>query len=260
MKRHPKRKQGPSNTVEYVSKDLAHFVGQGLPDGEPRYLLLKAIITTGWLLPSALHEAYRGIPNDGVERLLPVYQHTVDFTKGLSSNSKYLASVVCFCDIPEGSLGRHTGVYGRFGVSLSKSLLVPQGATPVFYVARQSLTHERIELQGPHHGEHLSRAALFDSAERSFTEPTRQQRGVPNSPPRRLFDKFLEAYLFPFVKFFDTDLPQGDETNYYMEREWRVLGPVGFRKNDLQRVYVPREYEKRIREDLSLPGSIVCGL
>lgn len=51
---------------------------------------------------------------------------------------------VCFCDIPEGDLQRHTTVYGRFGLAFQKGYLVAKGANPVFYVAKGSVAcHER---------------------------------------------------------------------------------------------------------------------
>ena len=37
-----------------------------------------------------------------------------------------------------------------------------------------------------------------------------------------------------------------------MEREWRVLGDVGFELKDVHRIFLPPSYAERFREDL--PG------
>lgn len=61
---------------------------------------------------------------------------------------------------------------------------------------------------------------------------------------------FLATRLFSYMKFFDADLPPDDERNYYMEREWRIIGGVRFSLGDVRRVLLPEKYATRLREDV----------
>jgi hypothetical protein len=125
----------------YVSGDLSHFVGQSLP-AESQYQLLLKIVREGRLLPTAFQKDWSGVPVDGSEHYGPVHHQETHFGEKLSANSKCISGVVCFCDIPEGSLARHLEIYGKFGLSFPKRFLVAQGATPVFYVARDSAVRD----------------------------------------------------------------------------------------------------------------------
>jgi hypothetical protein len=61
---------------------------------------------------------------------------------------------------------------------------------------------------------------------------------------------FLDFYVFSFMKYFDANTSDDDPKNVYMEREWRVVGDVGFDLNDVYRVILPRSYAERFRRDL----------
>jgi hypothetical protein len=56
--------------------------------------------------------------------------------------------------------------------------------------------------------------------------------------------------VFAFVKCFDETRADDDNENYYMEREWRVLGDVAFSLEDVSRVILPEEFAKRCRADV----------
>ena len=60
------------------------------------------------------------------------------------------------------------------------------------------------------------------------------------------------AYVFGYLKHFDDTLPLDNDANYYMEREWRVLGCVSFQIADIARVLVPSEFVERFSQDV--PG------
>lgn len=66
----------------------------------------------------------------------------------------------------------------------------------------------------------------------------------------RIFTDFLIDHVFSFVKCFDGKSAAHDESNYYMEREWRVANNVKFQLDDVSRVFFPEKYSKRFRVDL----------
>jgi len=52
------------------------------------------------------------------------------------------------------------------------------------------------------------------------------------------------------VKFFDHTLPDDHPNNFYMEREWRVVGNVQFSLPEVVRVLVPSQYGTQLRKDV----------
>ncbi len=66
----------------------------------------------------------------------------------------------------------------------------------------------------------------------------------------RICMDFLLNYVFSFVKCFDAKKDLFDDSNYYMEREWRVASNVKFQLEDVSRVFFPEKYSKRFRADL----------
>lgn len=55
----------------------------------------------------------------------------------------------------------------------------------------------------------------------------------------------LTQGFLAFIKVFDSDLPESDPRNYYMEREWRVPNPVPFTAEDVASIVVPESYAER---------------
>jgi len=62
--------------------------------------------------------------------------------------------------------------------------------------------------------------------------------------------RFLEFHVFSFTKFFDETLDEDHDDNYYMEREWRVMGSVKFRTDQVERIIVPRSFASRFRSEV----------
>lgn len=62
---------------------------------------------------------------------------------------------------------------------------------------------------------------------------------------------FLEVYVFGFLKYVDNIDTDESIKNFYMEREWRVMGDVKFELDDVYRVFSPSSYARRFREDLT---------
>ncbi len=62
--------------------------------------------------------------------------------------------------------------------------------------------------------------------------------------------RFLGFQVFSFVKFFDDAKSDEDPENFYMEREWRIIGNLNFSSADVRRVVLPESYARRLREDV----------
>ena len=206
-------------------------------------------------------------------------------SSGSLCNNQFITGFrpVCFCDIPEGALHRHTSVYGRFGLAFKKDYLVTKGANPVFYVAKGSvarherppvppLTEEDLEADArsalQRHFAALNapevpvcRCEFFDRLVADLMKvlppswPADTPADVHDDPVRDvqhrvLFD--LIGHVFAFTKFFDGSLPEEDHDNFYMEREWRVRDFVEFEHDDVVCVYVAPGFEDRIEREF--PG------
>jgi hypothetical protein len=236
----------------YVTNELAHFVGRGkTPDDQFR--LLITILQSGWLThaPHAL----------GISGNL-----TVNGSARLSSNEMYNPQIICFCDIPFGDLSLHTAKYSRFGLSLSKQFVVANGGCPVFYLPRG--TRLRQFSSNRLNSEEVSLGDLFDQMvpefhqmmHRRFTMEAGTGPGVPEeSKKHSQLDTFLNSRVFSYLKFFDESLADEDVENYYMEREWRVVGNLSFSLGDVQTVIIPRDYAGLLRAQVpEFLGQVIC--
>jgi hypothetical protein len=243
----------------YISEELVHFVGRGkAPDDQ--YSLLVHILRSGWLTHPPHNPHISG-------------NLSIKTAARISTNEMYSPEVVCFCDIPLEDLHIHTSKYSRFGLSLSKVLVARQGGAPVLYlpcntrvrVLRHLTLDQRIAAlpEGGVDGyrEEISLGELFDRMVpeyralmdlfRQLIMDTRQTPGVPEEHHRlhRLL-MFLDFRLLSYVKFFDHHLADDNPENFYMEREWRVVGNVQFALEDVRRILIPEDYAKRLRVDL----------
>lgn len=252
-------------TQRYVSKELTHFVGKGNPE-EQQYLLLVKILASGWLTH---------VPHEPkiTSRL------TINVGGGkLSENDMYSPEVVCFCDIPVGDLEIHKIKYGRFAISFLKPFLICRGANPVFYVAKNSkvwtvsrdnLFKDSVEPMPVGPGvftDGIRRAVYFDKMVSEYQnlflfklpKALRKKQKKPGIlPPVPALDPlhhFLDFYVLSFIQFFDDSTADDDPKNYYMEREWRMLGNLNFELADVRRVILPEEFTARLRADV--PGYV----
>lgn len=241
----------------YVSKELAHFAGQGKP-GSEQYDTLLAILRSGTLLAS---NAVQVITPEGSPPLPPSYELLINPNEPVGE--KFRGNVVCFCDIPVEDLGIHTGKYSRFGLSFLKDFLVPRGASPVFYLDNQAPVQSLIDSLDR---QPASREQIFDIGQRltnellhelqfGTTEPSGERSEPWAKEGQDMFRvsdirNFLGYHIFAFLKPFDASTADTDPENFYMEREWRVLGNVDFAVDDVYRVFLPQEYARRFRDDL----------
>ena len=205
----------------YVSNELTHFVGGGLKSHEERFNLLATILKTG-----VLHTQPSMV--DG-----PVC-FTWGFPISVDADEMFSAYCVCFCDIPLADLGIHIGKYGPFGIAFTKGFLVGKGASPVFYIAKDALS------QGKYPA-----GRRFEELLTLATKVTNNGRG--RGDPRDLWT-LMEWHLLTYLKPFDSQLVEEHKKNYYMEREWRVIGGFRFQVDDVARVIIPREFARKFRE------------
>lgn len=251
------------STVEqqYISKELIHMVGRNQTE-EEQYLLLVKILRDGCLCN----------PKDPGGNLI------VDLGKLISEDTMYNAGVVCFCDIPIEDLTIHIAKYSKFGLSFLKSFLIKKGANPVHYIAMNSnVTDFSLDpTTGRSMHAQVTRADYFDKMfkeelpafqsivwellsrqekEELNAEPLRQKRSKEAIERQLLVQHvshFLEFEMSSPIKFFDDSKSDEDEKNYYMEREWRILGSLNFSVGDVYRVILPKgkEYAARLSEDI----------
>jgi hypothetical protein len=278
-----------THSQRYVSSELSHFVGKGLPEDDQYNLLVNKILKPGWLTHP---------PHDlTIARTL-----YIDFSKPISTDEALQYQVVCFCDIPEPDLGLHVEKYSKFGVAFKKDFLIARGACPVFYVANEAPVSASQFFNPPEFSTRLQEAAargygdralLFDTSVRAimdilatfdclnsdvngryfkainvadFESRLKVLFGLSDDNiiamrdtlkdnkqaflSLRMIVDFMINYVFSFVKCFGAQKSFADDTNYYMEREWRVAGNVQFSLNDVCRVFLPSSYGARLRADL----------
>jgi hypothetical protein len=180
----------------------------------------------------------------------------------------FRTSVVCFCDIPIGDLAFHARKYSDFGLAFRKEFLLAQGANLVFYVAEAELGEEPRSLAEHAFGDAGSRVALFRAGLQRFQtlfvelKCGRAPRGPnalaadawPRTDEERLAVEgvfsFIGGHIGCFIKDFEPSKEEDDLENFYMEREWRVVGDVNFALDDVTRVFLPRSNFKRFRQDV----------
>jgi len=229
----------------YVSAELAHFVGRGLKVEEQYSLLLK-ILHEGWISHPPHNPNLRG-------------NLSVNTSIRFSANQMYAPEIVCFCDIPAADFGKYAGKYSPFGLSFSKDFILRRGGSPVFYIPLQATVHlpknvppvELIRLLqegGPN--------ALYEDTfigeyfDRMMGEYNRITPGVPDEHKRLIeLERFLDFYIFSYIKFYDHAYANNHDDNSYLEREWRVVGNVNFSLDDIETIFLPKVFAKRFRTD-----------
>lgn len=241
-------------TQRYVSEELTHFAGRqlrkcdGEADCEAQYGLLVRIIESGRLL-------FR--PSE------PTAEPKVEAVTNLSFSKRdmYKVDAVCFCDIPLEDLPLHMKKYSQFGIAFPKSFLVKKGATPAFYIAVDSAAEfvVRDESTGAPVLRNGRRGDLFDGLmpdvhalwpdlSAIMPELESSENFQKDVGRKILLLRSLMRGVFAFCVPFDSALDDTHTEQYYMEREWRVLGSIGFALSDVRRVILPEEYSAQFRQ------------
>jgi len=197
----------------------------------------------------------------------------------LSSNQRYTTGVVCFCDIPVEDFPIHMAKYGQFGLAWSKDYMVARGASPLHYIAKSAIAMPDSPLPKDKYFDNMVRLweeFIFSKSHSPIMntlqgiipqeESSRKLSEEEGVQAIRVFKEiqayfaladFIEHHIFCFMKFFDSTLPDDHPENFYMEREWRVVGNVTFDLNSVTRVILPKEFGPKFRVDFpSYVGSV----
>jgi hypothetical protein len=243
----------------YVSNELTHFVGRALGSEGKQFDLLLTILRSGELRAPRNPD---GSTKPPVETTLGV--------GWFSERKVHQVAAVCFCDIPVQDLSIHMKKYSRFGLAFRKPFLLSKGATPVFYIANDSIVDYRPQVDWAARdlsaGQYsrafflnsfisafyAKRMELFFLLVKQYQESTPAEEKLNPKTTNLLTDievlmrgvdrEFL-SYCVPFCASSIAD----DEKNFYMEREWRALGDVRFGIDDVQRVILPADWAKGFR-------------
>ena len=235
-----------THSQRYVSRELTHFVGRALGTDEQRFELLVKILKDGVLK----HGYFDQTESESIMR--------VDERVKLSAGGMYTPGAVCFCDIPLADLAGHMARYSCFGLAFSKRVLIKQGASPVLYVANNSVVERAVALSAD---SPLLRSELLDDLAMSFQELFQEsfrigaRKDLP-SDVRAFYKRLAHLFntllveFFGRIKCFDDSLSDDDPRNYYMEREWRVMGNVRFTLDEVSRVILPRRFAALFRNEV----------
>lgn len=255
---------------DYTSNLLCHFVGRSKVNDNERFELLITIIKGKKLIANLSN------PNNPESLFQGGYQceHVGEvFGK---------CDCVCFCDIPDMALSIHTEKYSKFGIGFDKTFIAKQGAHPVMYVPENYVIRERGDNSeetrtfSPKKPKQYYPYLLLVSTNLlplilmslpmvnlQQIENNLKSMGLENH--LNIFNDevknlFFSGHYHPliysiiqgmanqmaYVKLFDATLPDDHPDNYYMEREWRSLGNIGFSINDIRTIYLPtKQYKDR---------------
>lgn len=214
----------------YISNELTHFVGRKkLSDYCEQYEILCKILKDREIRPKKRDSNLS----------VPIIKRNTNPNVKLSSNKKYLPEVVCFCDIPLDDLKIHSEKYGVFGLSFTKDFIVGKGGVPVHYIPREA--SDILSYLSNGENTKLTTAGTFDNMHKKFMK-IRKDLGEE-------LRNFLYVYFFSCLIFFDHNLSDEHEENYYFEREWRIFNRLKFKVKNIKRILLPEEYAKQFRKD-----------
>lgn len=240
----------------YVSTELTHFVGGKISESsvdqtrEKQFQLLLNILREGWVTCKQRATNFASCMS-------------IDPSASLSSNHMVRLEAVCFCDIPlQAGLAIHMEKYSPFGLAFTKSFVVEQGANPVFYIANNSMVRlwsfgkdkatTHLETRAKHFDKHFSEFYDCTHKVKGFLYKNVKDVSEAKSLLARLegVEHFMSS-LFGYFKCFDADKAEDDKENFYMEREWRLIGSMKFKTSDVQRVILPKAFLSRFRMDFA---------
>lgn len=245
-------------TQKYISKELHHFVGGRVvktagsdkKKQEDCYQLLVEVIKSKQLLANNTQRDF-------------CVKVRINPRKKLYTNEKFDCDAVCFCDIPASDLYIHTQKYGEFGLSFTKEFLIKQGVRPVYYLPKAfKVPVEKVILDKKtetNRFKNISGESYFENRTQYLLKLLDYLKCNINLLPKELINQhklercenFLITHFYGYLKMFDPFLGDEHVDNFYFEREWRVVGKVCFKLEDIQSIFIPEVFAKRFREDVS---------
>ncbi|MCZ8164979.1 abortive infection system antitoxin AbiGi family protein [Silanimonas sp.] len=221
---------------ELASRTLYHFTGRPHPkEDSANFDTLCKILRSMTVRACDVGGSHNGIR---IRR---------DPSRGLLNGEPIEQSVTCLCDIPRSLLGVHARRYGQFGVGVCRAAVVKMGTRPVIYVPVFRT------VGGSWAEGHLAEVSnVLDGLQRFSAEPPPERSRVVDAPAIDVDDALWEAsglikreYL-AFLKFWDVNLPDDHDENFYLEREWRKFGDLPL-ASCLSEIIAPPDYHDELK-------------
>lgn len=141
----------------------------------------------------------------------------------------YAFPMACFCDLPLSEAHKHMGLYGYYGIGLTKEWAKSRGLNPVLYLEKDAILTKTIK-------EQIHRIHLL-------------QKKSPPTLKEKKDDVELQELLTinSHMKNYEGDVCRNGKINtnyrFYDEREWRYV-PSKEKLNKNPRAILIKEYEK----------------
>lgn len=236
----------PKISVRYTSEYLYHFTGFEHPEDVcANYDKLSKIIRSGQVRYWGYDPKSTGI------------DYSIDWSVDVANGELILRSVTCYADIPPEALGRHMKYYGRVGIGFRRSLLIRKGARPVIYLPVKR--KDPWDGFGPNRGKLALQSWLsaWDAFYEFVAFPAGQRRNeiYVHDRPRDADEAILRMEtlmakdFLPFLKAFNPDLPDDHIDNFYMEKEWRLIGKLSFFTDDIAEIIIPKMLKRKFIAD-----------
>lgn len=175
----------------------------------------------------------------------------------ISGKAELVLPMTCFCDIPLSQVKRHTSIYGKYAIGLTKSWGMKHGVNPVIYTYPNSTTANILnELT-----DDLEK--FFDIAEdkKTFTKGKNQTKKVIDNDwdstvhyGNKVVDLYTNlSHFIKFIKPYEGKFFRNNDylhkpVKFYEEREWRFMPPKDFfDKVSLKDSYVAEYYKNPIK-------------
>ena len=218
---------GLSDDQGYVSRNLYHFVGYGGKSDERQFDILKLILGGGQLIHPPTQNLIQATKGGGEILLPPATQpgsrsiriktlsagfdesgafqcnlgsvQEIKWEAKFSKNEMFNSTMICFCDIPYDKLQLHMKKYRLFGLAFSKSFLIRQGVSPVFYVEKHSIRPD----DSIHEEDRLREEEDFENMRRLMDEERSRMPQYPTteavSEVRRKLSQIALEYSLCFI-------------------------------------------------------------
>ena len=280
----------------YVSNELSHFVGRGKSEDEQYRILVERILKPGWLTHPPHHDPTKPrtlsldlskpISTDEMFKYQVVCFCDIPESDLAIHTRKYSRFGLAF----EKNFLIDRGACPVFYVANESPVPINELFSPGDFVERIEQAQEKGLVDRALYFDTTVRAIvdLFACLDMAFNAEETRYIALPDqdfkarmksllgltdaeiaklqnlarentqiSKTTRKMLYFILNDVFSFVKCFDAKQNFEEESNFYMEREWRVGNNVHFSLDDVSRVFLPKGFAKRFRADLpSYAGQI----